>query len=211
MSSKSGTSLASVVRGERIARVWSQEELSELAGVSLRTIQRIESGQPCSRDTIKALASVLEIDSALLLQSAPAVVYERTWFGVSSPIAVWLGAILCLPALLFVAVNIAYYQLNMVGLVSLIESPVWAAINSSVLTPMLVFGGPAAALFMNTPHVISLRARNIPSISAASTIIEGVVLRWNLKQWCVLFLAASLLTVMLIYGALENLNHMING
>lgn len=50
----------------RLQHGWSQEQLAELAGVSPRTIQRIESGRPASVETLKALAAVFEVDFASL-------------------------------------------------------------------------------------------------------------------------------------------------
>lgn len=46
----------------RLQRGWSQEELAEVSGLSVRTIQRLERGQPGSLESMKALASVFEID-----------------------------------------------------------------------------------------------------------------------------------------------------
>jgi transcriptional regulator with XRE-family HTH domain len=46
----------------RLQRGWSQQQLAELSGLSSRTIQRIENGQPASAESLKSLASVFEID-----------------------------------------------------------------------------------------------------------------------------------------------------
>lgn len=62
-----------LVQKLRIQRGWSQQQLAELSGLSVRTIQRIERGQPASAETLKSLASVFEIDfSALMPADAPA-------------------------------------------------------------------------------------------------------------------------------------------
>lgn len=45
----------------RVARAWSQEHLAELAGISTRTVQRIENGEQASLETLSALAAVLEV------------------------------------------------------------------------------------------------------------------------------------------------------
>lgn len=50
------------VREYRLARAWSQEQLAEMAGLSTRTIQRIENGDPPSLETLSALAAVFEIN-----------------------------------------------------------------------------------------------------------------------------------------------------
>ena len=48
------------VRARREANGWSQETLAELSGLSARTIQRVEDGQPSSVDTRRALARGFE-------------------------------------------------------------------------------------------------------------------------------------------------------
>jgi transcriptional regulator with XRE-family HTH domain len=50
----------------RLQRGWSQEQLAELSGVSVRTIQRLERGQTGSLESLKALAAVFDIDFARL-------------------------------------------------------------------------------------------------------------------------------------------------
>lgn len=45
----------------RTDRGWSQEQVAEMAGLSSRTIQRIENGDKPSAESAKALASVFEI------------------------------------------------------------------------------------------------------------------------------------------------------
>lgn len=51
-----------IVRKLRLRKGWSQDQLAELAGVTVRTIQRIEHGQKPSLETAKALAAVFEVD-----------------------------------------------------------------------------------------------------------------------------------------------------
>ena len=55
-----------LVQKLRLQRGWSQEQLAELSGLSVRTIQRIERGLPASTETLKSLASVFEIDFSTL-------------------------------------------------------------------------------------------------------------------------------------------------
>lgn len=50
----------------REERHWSQEHLAQLAGVGLRTLQRIENGQQASSETLKALANAFNVDVAAL-------------------------------------------------------------------------------------------------------------------------------------------------
>lgn len=51
-----------VVRKLRLQRGWSQDQLAEMTGLSVRTIQRVERGRKPSLETSKALAAVFEVD-----------------------------------------------------------------------------------------------------------------------------------------------------
>lgn len=51
-----------IVRKLRLQRGWTQERLAELAGVNVRTIQRIERGGKSSLETKLALAAIFEVD-----------------------------------------------------------------------------------------------------------------------------------------------------
>ena len=53
-----------IVRKLRLQRGWSQEQLAQLTGLSVRTIQRIERGQKAGLESMKSLAAVFEIDLA---------------------------------------------------------------------------------------------------------------------------------------------------
>lgn len=50
----------------RLQRGWSQEQLATISGLSTRTIQRLERGQPASLDTMNTLAAVFEVDLSQL-------------------------------------------------------------------------------------------------------------------------------------------------
>lgn len=56
------------IQQHRLDRGWSQEELAQHAGVSVRTIQRIEAGKKASLETLKCLAAVFETTIAELIQ-----------------------------------------------------------------------------------------------------------------------------------------------
>lgn len=51
------------LKSQRKEKGFTQESLAQLAGISTRTIQRLERGEEASFETAKALASVLECDS----------------------------------------------------------------------------------------------------------------------------------------------------
>ena len=59
----------SLIKNKRNTNAWSQQHLSEIAGLSLRTVQRIESTGSGSADSVKALASAFNVlPSDLMLQ-----------------------------------------------------------------------------------------------------------------------------------------------
>lgn len=55
------------VREARMARGWTQQQLAEIADLSLRTVQRVENQSVASHETISALSAVLEIPRSELL------------------------------------------------------------------------------------------------------------------------------------------------
>lgn len=57
---------AAKIRRWREERHWSQEHLAELAGIGLRTVQRVENGEPASRETLTALAAAFNVEAIAL-------------------------------------------------------------------------------------------------------------------------------------------------
>lgn len=55
-----------IVRKLRLQRGWTQEDVARFAGLSVRSVQRVERGQTGSLETMKALAAVFETDVATL-------------------------------------------------------------------------------------------------------------------------------------------------
>ena len=56
------------IQQRRLEKGWSQEELARHAGLSTRTIQRIEGGQRAGLESLKCLAAVFEISISALMQ-----------------------------------------------------------------------------------------------------------------------------------------------
>ncbi|WP_234398819.1 helix-turn-helix domain-containing protein [Pseudoalteromonas sp. T1lg88] len=56
-----------VIKTLRDSRCYSQEQLAEMAGLSLRTVQRIEAKGVASLESIKSMAAALDIDCQQLL------------------------------------------------------------------------------------------------------------------------------------------------
>jgi transcriptional regulator with XRE-family HTH domain len=57
-----------IIKELRISRHFSQEQLAQMSGLNVRTIQRIESGKNASTESLKCLASALDVDVSTLNQ-----------------------------------------------------------------------------------------------------------------------------------------------
>lgn len=57
-----------ILKQLRLSRHLSQEQLAQMSGLNVRTIQRIENGHNASVESLKCLASVLEVDISTLNQ-----------------------------------------------------------------------------------------------------------------------------------------------
>ena len=51
-----------IVRKLRLQRGWSQDQLADMSGLNVRTVQRIERGKAASLESLKSLAAVFETD-----------------------------------------------------------------------------------------------------------------------------------------------------
>jgi transcriptional regulator with XRE-family HTH domain len=81
-----------ILKQLRLSRHLSQEQLAQMSGLSVRTIQRIESGHKASLESLKCLAAVLEVDIPTITQEKFMVdknsahwralpLWLRCWFG----------------------------------------------------------------------------------------------------------------------------------
>ncbi|WP_413736237.1 helix-turn-helix domain-containing protein [Sodalis sp. RH21] len=61
----------------RLAKAWSQEQLAELASLSVRTVQRIENGEQASLETLAAIASAFELGVTDLYSAQAAPVQQE--------------------------------------------------------------------------------------------------------------------------------------
>ncbi|MBS3797117.1 helix-turn-helix domain-containing protein [Pseudoalteromonas sp. T1lg75] len=69
-----------MIKKLREQKQWSQEQLATVAGLSARTIQRLESGNKASLESLKALASVFEVDIEILTKEITVIDKEsQSW------------------------------------------------------------------------------------------------------------------------------------
>jgi transcriptional regulator with XRE-family HTH domain len=61
---------------QRRARVWTQSDLAEAAGISVRTVSNVENGKRVSAPTIQLIANALGLSAANL---RPATITDSQW------------------------------------------------------------------------------------------------------------------------------------
>ena len=66
------------IKDLRTSRAWSQEQLAKMAGLDVRTIQRMEKGEPASFESLKSVASVLKVNVSDLLNEKKAEEKEKS-------------------------------------------------------------------------------------------------------------------------------------
>lgn len=118
---------SSRIRHLRHERGWSQEQLALASGLSLRTIQRVETEERASRETRVCLAATFNLPLAKLLEAED--VEGTAYTGQTSPqvltvrrykIALATGCIAVVPTLLGFAGLIAMNQLVSIGFMAAI-------------------------------------------------------------------------------------------
>jgi transcriptional regulator with XRE-family HTH domain len=131
------------VRTLREARAWTQEHLADAAGVSLRTVQRLEAGQGFASETALAVAAALNVDVRELLDTADG----GNWLWPDVPL--WLKllvpALLSLPAAVWLITKL----LLIAGL----------AVPHVAMSPMLLLGGPLIAAILPLATMVHPRSK----------------------------------------------------
>jgi transcriptional regulator with XRE-family HTH domain len=183
----------------REQKSWSQAHLAEAAGVNIRTVQRIESGEACSYETTLALAAALDIEVSQLEPDQRA--FTRTARFTSPRIAV--AALCLLPLALFVTVNL----LRSAGatapynLLASAGNRVMRFDTFNAVSPIIFLGGPAVTVALCLPALIRFRGK----VEAGLLRISAVELR---ARWLPLSLIATAVVgagTLLAYVALEQL------
>jgi transcriptional regulator with XRE-family HTH domain len=90
----------SYIRAQRERRAWSQEHLAEVAGLGLRTIQRIEKTGAASYESARSLAAVFGMDVAELRVEPPSPAAALRTGVALRPVLGVLGALVAGGALL---------------------------------------------------------------------------------------------------------------
>lgn len=77
---------------------------------------------------------------------------------------------MCLPALIFVTLNVVFYefQLDLAG--RFVRSTIWRALVSHRFARAVLMGASMLSVVFNFPHIVSLRVRHNGSTSAISAV-----------------------------------------
>lgn len=193
--------LAEIIRQARTARAWPQEQLADAAGVSLRTVQRVERGAPCAKETLQALAAALGLETGTLVAAAP-VERDGRVLGLSPTAAFWIGLALCGPTLLFVVTNAGYYGFGLAWMEPALPERLFGPVVDNIV---VMLGLPLVAIALSAAYMFGVRWRQGPG----SLIIDGVVLRWRPAQIMVVVVAGALFKVVAIVVLGEQLHQMI--
>ena len=88
------------IKTQRSNRAWSQTQLAEVSGLSLRTIQRIEKTGVASLESVKSLASVFEIDIKDIQKclNKPAYSLKSKFVTLFGAVGLILSGLIMLPA-----------------------------------------------------------------------------------------------------------------
>ena len=83
-----------MLRTARDKYLWTQEDLAAASGLSTRTIQRIEAQGRCSKESLKALASALDVVAIdfIVVDDAEDKPIKRSW--IIGPILGCLGGLM---------------------------------------------------------------------------------------------------------------------
>jgi len=80
-----------LIKAKRLEKAWSQQHLAEVAGLSLRTVQRVENSGEGSLDTVKAFGAALDVNPQAMQESRQPKSALTAWWqkiGLSSAAAV---------------------------------------------------------------------------------------------------------------------------
>ncbi len=202
------TELAKKIKSERLKRSWSQLQLSEISGLSERTIQRIEKSGNCSKETLLAIASAFDADiqefTKFCEQKESFYDFNGSSFFDSKKTCV-LGLILAFPAIYFVLSNILKFKFGIEFFAEpweiFYQNPKVFAIFNFV-SPIVFLGGLGLAILLNFIAIL-----NLHFTKASNEFVSTIKLKANYMNLSVVGIGFSFIIFLLCYVIFENLNH----
>jgi hypothetical protein len=175
--------------------------------VSLRTIQRLERLHSCSGETLMALAAALGVDARELpcpplSESAGAA--ESLWPRLTSTRGASAGALLGLPIVLFVAVNLLKYGAGIAAPYDLLASAgrhLGLVGLFDLVSPVVFIGGALIAIFLSLAAQVRARVER----HGRTVVLSGVGVEFHVWSTAVMLLTLAAFMAMLVYAIGENL------
>jgi transcriptional regulator with XRE-family HTH domain len=186
------------VKEMRERKAWSQGHLADAAELNIRTVQRIEAGEPCSYETLLSLAAALGVDVSQLEPENRNGDDKKPFSLLRAAVA----AIAILPAAVFVTVNLLRSAMGLAGPYEMLASAgrqFMGFDTFNAVSPFVFLGGAAVALAICLPAVVHIRART----DGGTITVSGIQVR---TQRLPLLLAATALlsaATLMIYAAVE--------
>lgn len=190
--------LGDQIRELREARCWSQAHLAEAAALNVRTVQRIEAGEPCSYETMMSLAAALDIDVGVLEQE------NSSAREAGGPFPLRLAAVCLAPLLLFVAVNLLRSGLHVrapYDAFATFGQEIMSFRTFNLISPVIFIGGGLAALVISISGFVSVRRK----LDGSTLSITAVELTCNWAALSLFLVALCSMAALLGYAALEQL------
>ena len=182
----------------REAKSWGQAHLAQAAGLNVRTVQRIEAGEPCSYETMLSLAAALGVEvSQLQLESRP-----HTSGDALSPLKIGAAAAAVVPAALFVVVNLLRSAVGIAAPYDFFASAgarLMRFETFNLLSPVVFLGGAAVALAICVPALVRVRRK----VEHGALVLSAVELRARAVPLLVSAIALLSAVALLAYAALE--------
>jgi len=190
--------LADRLKELREARSWSQGHLADAARLNIRTVQRIEAGEPASPETLLSLAAALDVSLSELEPDRPMWAAR----GRMSHSRIAFAILLISPAALFIIVNL----LRSAGiggpfdLFARLGGKLVSFHAFNLVSPVVFLGGAALALVLCLPTLVRLRSTKV---GPAAVSINGMELR--AERGALLIAAVALVSagLLLTYAAME--------
>lgn len=184
----------------REAKCWSQAHLAQAAGLNIRTVQRIEAGEPCSPETMLSLAAALNVHPGQLELNLAGRSRPRE-FG---PLRVWGAVVAVTPAALFIVVNLLRSLMGVTRPYDFFASAggkLMRLATFNLVSPVIFVGGATAAILICVPALVRVHGK----AEGGALVLSAIELR--AKAVPLLVSALALLSVLLLvgYAAVEQL------
>jgi transcriptional regulator with XRE-family HTH domain len=191
--------IGDTIKALREAKSWSQAHLADAAQLNIRTVQRIEAGEPSSQESLLSLAAALDVDvRELSADGQPKRMRgSSTWKTV-------LAALCAAPAAVFVSVNLLrsaaglsapYDELSALG------ASAMSFDTFNAISPPIFLGGLIAALALSISSLIRLHGRIDGSVAS----LRGVDFAFRPFPLAILGVAVASLILLVGYTAIEQL------